>query len=370
MKKIFDFIKNNIFWSGLIISSLTILIVLICKNGIIFPFETIASYWGNESSYVIETWYRAVMSSAGENTAADQKGNDSSDQDGKDSKGENSSDPAAKNETSESIVSAQTETSDGATENATENTESSVTETETAESTEETAKVGVTKFITYPPSQVDSKYYSDPGKIALTTEYDYITVTDDSYFDDAAFIGDSRMLGLNDYSGWTNADFYCDNGFCTYDWANGKGVTFQKQHKKMTVEDAMAQRTYTKIYLMIGMNDCGYGTTADFKQRLTDMISMLEEKQPSAVIYLMANLHVSQAKAQGAALFNNIDINDKNVAIGECADGIKTFFLDYNGLYTDENGFLKADYTFDGAHLYARNYQPWLDYIKSHVVSR
>ena len=112
MKKIFDFIKNNIFWSGLIISSLTILIVLICKNGIIFPFETIASYWGNESSYVIETWSRAVMSSAGENTAADQKGNDSSDQDGKDSKGENSSDPAAKNETSESIVTAQTETSD------------------------------------------------------------------------------------------------------------------------------------------------------------------------------------------------------------------------------------------------------------------
>lgn len=232
---------------------------------------------------------------------------------------------------------------------------------------ETAVKHGVTNFITYVPTQVDSKYYSDPGKIALTTDYDYSTV-DDSYFDDAAFIGDSRTLGLNDYSGWTNADFFCENGFCTYLWKKGTEVTYQKTHRKMTLEDAVSLRKYGKIYLMIGMNDCGYGTTEDFRGRLQDMIAMIEDRQPDAVIYLMANLHISKAKSDGDAIFNNTDINDKNVVIGECADGVRTFYLDYNGLYTDDSGFLKQELTFDGVHLYAKYYQPWLDYIRSHAV--
>jgi lysophospholipase L1-like esterase len=82
----------------------------------------------------------------------------------------------------------------------------------------------------------------------------------------------------------------------------------------------------------------------------------------------MANLHISKAKSDGDAIFNNTDINDKNVVIAECADGVRTFYLDYNGLYTDDSGFLKQELTFDGVHLYAKYYQPWLDYIKSHAV--
>ncbi len=136
----------------------------------------------------------------------------------------------------------------------------------------------------------------------------------------------------------------------------------------MTLEDAVSMRKYGKIYLMIGMNDCGYGTTEDFRGRLQDMITMIEGRQPDAIIYLMANLHISKAKSDGDAIFNNTDINDKNVVIAECADGVRTFYLDYNGLYTDDSGFLKQELTFDGVHLYAKYYQPWLDYIKSHAV--
>ena len=54
--------------------------------------------------------------------------------------------------------------------------------------------VGVTEFLSYEPSDVKSPYFKDPGKKALTTTYPYETV-DRAYFQDAAFIGDSRTTG-------------------------------------------------------------------------------------------------------------------------------------------------------------------------------
>ena len=55
------------------------------------------------------------------------------------------------------------------------------------------------EYISYDKKKTNSPYYSDPGKIPLTTEHDYVKVSDD-YFDDAVFIGDSRMEGMEDYS--------------------------------------------------------------------------------------------------------------------------------------------------------------------------
>lgn len=341
------------FITGLIICAAAVLIYMTVRNGAMYPAQKIGEYWSEESDLFVKEW-----TNDGSGAAAGKAGVKVSDTQA----GAGDKDP----QTVSGNSSKGTDNKDN--EDDKDNEKNSAEDK--AESTSSDINAGVTEFITYTPQQTDSKYYSDPGKIALTTTYDYVTVTDDSYFDDAAFIGDSRMLGLNDYCGWKGADFYCDNGFCTYDWQNGKTVTFQRTHKKVKIEDALSQKNYTKIYLMIGMNDCGYGNTADFKQRLSEMISMFEEKRPDAVIYLMANLHVSREKAQDSPIFNNTDINDKNVAIGECADGIHTFYLDYNGLFTDESGFLKQDMTFDGAHLYARCYQPWLDFIKSHVVRK
>ena len=65
---------------------------------------------------------------------------------------------------------------------------------ETPEIQEEIVK-GTTKFLPYTPLEIESRYYSDAGKIALTTEYPYV-LENDSYFNDAAFLGDSRTLGI------------------------------------------------------------------------------------------------------------------------------------------------------------------------------
>lgn len=227
---------------------------------------------------------------------------------------------------------------------------------------------GVTKFEKYKPVKIDSPFYTDRGKTALTTEYNYGKV-DDKYFSDAAFIGDSRMLGLCDYSGLKDkTDFYCETGFSLYKWTKGATITFQNTGKSVDLKSALKKKTYGKVYLMLGMNDLGFGNSELFAGWLKEMVDMIKETQPKAIIYLMGNLHLSKKVNNPKTTYNNINVNDKNVSMALLADGVTTFYLDPNSIFTDKNGYLKSDLTSDGCHVYGYCYKDWVDFIKEHAV--
>lgn len=237
-----------------------------------------------------------------------------------------------------------------------------------AEEEEKPVYAGRTIFEMYTPAETNSIYYIDEGKVALTTEYDY-TVVGEEYFDDAAFLGDSRTMGISDYSG-LNADFFCENGMTIYKLLDEAGVTYQKTGEKVNLNQVMQQKQYGKIYIMLGMNELGYRDTNYFLERYREVLSQIREWQPQAVIFLMANLHVSAEKNNIQTEFNNININAKNVAAATLADGINVFYLDSNPLFTDEDGLLKEDITFDGVHLYANNYMEWKTFLMEHGIVR
>ncbi|MCI8357486.1 MAG: hypothetical protein HFI51_04985 [Lachnospiraceae bacterium] len=228
--------------------------------------------------------------------------------------------------------------------------------------------VGQTVFVEYPPVATDSIYYEDVGKTALTTEYPYTKVGED-YFKDAAFLGDSRTMGISDYAG-LDADFYCENGMTIYKLLGEKGVTWQKTGEKVNMNEVLQQKKYGKIYIMLGMNELGYGDTEYFREHYEAVLAQIREWQPEAVIFLMANLHVSQEKNNLDTEFNNININAKNAAAASLADGIDVFYLDSNPCFTDENGLLMSERTFDGVHLYADNYEIWKNFLMEHGVVR
>lgn len=232
----------------------------------------------------------------------------------------------------------------------------------------EEAVVGQTLFVEYPPVETDSIYYEDVGKTALTTEYPY-TVVGEDYFKDAAFLGDSRTIGISDYAG-LDADFYCENGMTIYKLLGEKGVTWQKTGEKVNMSEVLQQKRYGKIYIMLGMNELGYGDTEYFREHYQAVLEQIREWQPQAIIFLMANLHVSAEKNNLETEFNNININAKNAAAASLADGIDVFYLDSNPYFTDENGLLKSELTFDGVHLYANNYAEWKNFLMEHGVVR
>lgn len=226
-----------------------------------------------------------------------------------------------------------------------------------------------TEFVEYTPIKTNSRYYSDAGKVALTTTYDYV-LENDSYFNDAAFLGDSRTLGISDYAGLDGADFFCDNGMTIYKLLEDAGVTWQRTGEKVDMKKILQENHYGKIYIMLGMNELGYGDTLMYMKQYLKVIRQIQDWQPEAVIYLMANLHVSREKNNMESEFNNININDKNVAAARLADGRDVFYLDCNPLFTDEEGYLQSELTFDGVHLYAQHYDKWRTFLMEHGVER
>ena len=223
--------------------------------------------------------------------------------------------------------------------------------------------------VVYDPADIDSRYYKDCGKIALDTPADYVTVEDD-YFDDACFDGDSRMVGIFDYAGWDKADFYCDNGYCIYNYMGGKNVICQNNNKKYKLEDAIKRKKYGKVYIMMGTNDCGYGTTESFKESYSEMLEMIKTQLPDAVIFTVSNMRISKdaEKNDKTGVYKNLNINDKNTAIAELADGERVFYFDINAPFVDKDGYLIDEYTFDGFHVYAKQYTEMAEIFKAHGI--
>lgn len=236
---------------------------------------------------------------------------------------------------------------------------------ENAANAEEKPK-GITNFEYYDPVPTESRYYEDAGKVAMTTEYPY-TKEDISYFNDAAFLGDSRTLGISDYAGLEEADFYCDSGMMIFKLLEEE-ITYQKTGSKVYMKDVLQEKQYGKIYIMLGMNELGYGNTELYLDKYRQVLQQIREWQPEAIIYVMANLHVSREKNNMETEFNNLNINAKNAASASLANGTDVFYLDVNPVFTDEEGYLKAELTFDGVHLYAQHYDAWREFLLEHAV--
>lgn len=231
---------------------------------------------------------------------------------------------------------------------------------------EEELSPGETLYEEYEPIKTDSIYYYDVGKTALTTTYAYEKVGE-SYFEDAVFFGDSRTLGISDYAG-LDADFYCENGMTIYNLLGDEGVINQSTGKKENIPELLKQKQYGKIYIMLGMNELGYRTTEYFGEQYQAALEQIRAWQPDAVIFILGNLHVTRDKNNMETEFNNVNINSKNVAVAGLANGKDIFYLDSNPLFTDEEGFLRDELTFDGVHLYADGYTVWRDFLMEHGV--
>ncbi len=207
-----------------------------------------------------------------------------------------------------------------------------------------------------------------PGDSALP-EVQYAAVEDD-YFADAVFIGDSRTVGLFEYGGLEEtAAFYASKGLTVYKMFEAQIVDVPGERKKITVEEALQQNSFGKIYLMIGINEMGTGTVESFLEKYQEVVDHLRELQPDAVIYLQAIIKVTSERSAQGDYINNEGIIARNEGIAKLADNEKIFFLDVNPLVCDETGGMIPDYTFDGVHLKAKYIGIWKDYLKSHAIS-
>ena len=128
------------------------------------------------------------------------------------------------------------------------------------------------------------------------------TAAPEGYFNDALFIGDSRMVGIDMMQTIDGATFFTTVGMSltgamsTSADVAGVGTT--------TLPALLQSRQFGKIYVMLGINDIG-GSVEALKQTYSNLVDKLRAAQPDAIIYIMSNLHVSATQDSRGTAVNN-----------------------------------------------------------------
>ncbi|MGN0342861.1 MAG: GDSL-type esterase/lipase family protein [Roseburia sp.] len=231
--------------------------------------------------------------------------------------------------------------------------------TEQEEATESLAlaeEIGTEEIST---EEIETEVIEEPQ----TYEFTHV---DQSYFDDAVFIGDSRTVGLRDYSGWDNATYYASVGMTVYDLFTDPIV--KEQGRTITVEQALKEHQFGKVYLMVGINEMGTGNVDTFMEAYEEAVEHLRELQPDAIIYVEGIMYIKKSRSDRDPIFNNPAIQERNDRIAELANNQDIFYIDVNEVVMDETGNLNPEYTYDEVHLLGKYYSVWTDFLLDHAI--
>ena len=174
---------------------------------------------------------------------------------------------------------------------------------------------------------------------------------DDSFFDDAAFLGNSLVDGFRLYSGLTGCTVYASTSMTVV----GAG----------DLVNQMPQGTYGKVYILLGINEIGYDSYY-FKELYSQLLDQIVQSQPDADIYIMGLSPVSANKSASSSTFNMDKVNEYNDRLLELAEEKRFYYIDLCEALAGEDGFLPAECTTDGVHFTPDKYTQWLDYLKTH----
>lgn len=212
---------------------------------------------------------------------------------------------------------------------------------------------------TVPPSETGPYDFSQSVPESAEVE--------NSYFDDAVFIGNSRTEGFKLYSGLSNAQYYTAIGLMV-------DTIFTKPYatvdgEKTTIMEALKTTEFSKVYIMLGMNELGWVYGSVYQEYYGRIIDAIREINPDAVIYIQSILPVSAEKSESDQIYNNERINEFNSLLRELAEEKEVYYVDVAQAVSDENGCLPEDGSFDGVHLTPEYCGKWRDYLKTHTVT-
>lgn len=191
------------------------------------------------------------------------------------------------------------------------------------------------------------------------------TTAGDDYFNDACFIGDSRTVGIRDYCNMEQTTFLCKTSLTIFDYDKPK-VTFNG--KKTSIKDVLSQNQFAKIYLMVGINECGTGTPETFYEDYRAVVEDIRRLQPQALIFIQGNLLVTRERSGQSKDINNENISARNQLISTLANQQDIFYIDINESEFCEDGALVDSYTWDQVHVKAQYYPIWKDYLLQHAI--
>lgn len=216
--------------------------------------------------------------------------------------------------------------------------------------------------VTKDPPQEEPYDFSQPAPQREAVE--------NRYFDDAAFVGDSRTDGFMIYSGIGTGKNLTSNGLSIFKLAEKKALKIDG--KDYTLLEALALEEYGKVYLSLGINELGIHNDKGFYSSYCSAIDKIRKVQPNAVIYIqgLIPLNEKQIEEYNGNKYNltNEHLRVYNDLMQKVAEEKQVVYLDLYTEFADENGSLPEGISRDGVHLKKDACIQWLEYLKTHTV--
>ena len=206
---------------------------------------------------------------------------------------------------------------------------------------------------------------------------------EDSYFDDAIFIGDSVSLKLNLYvtkSRQSNSTLLGKAQFLTAG-SMGSGNALQEvsddsihplyNGEKMSLADAVAASGAKKVYIMLGMNDLAVYGVDGAAANMETLLKGILEKTPDAQIFVQTATPLVKAKNVETNKLNNTNMRLYNEKLSEICASNGWYLVDVSSAVQDSEGNLNLSYCSDpddmGIHFTDEGCDVWIDYLYTHT---
>ena len=236
----------------------------------------------------------------------------------------------------------------GESENTTENTAESVTEAPVTD-----------RFTGLPDGSDDYMDIVVPAQASAV---------DDSYFEDAVFIGDSRMQGFRNLSGITKGSFVTAVGMELENFYTDSQIATAAGN--VTVLDALKNINFSKIYMMLGTNELGaYDMNSvgeSYRQVLADIKQLSSSADP--VVYVYSVIYVDESLVTTGDYVNNANVDAVNMEILKMCKEEGYHYINLNEVLSNGYHGLISGAAEDGIHLNTDYCKDWLEYTKTHYI--
>lgn len=167
---------------------------------------------------------------------------------------------------------------------------------------------------------------------------------------DKVFVGDS-ISDYGNFQEYFSEEVVLNRGISN---DNAKGV--------LNRIDEVVNRNPKEVYMMIGINDILHGTDiVVFEENVKNIVQAFDQSSSKVIVQSILPVNNDIFKYE----LSNDDVAKFNEVLQKIAQDNDTSYLDLHPYFTNENGELKKEYTFDGIHLNGKGYQVWIDVLAS-----
>ena len=185
---------------------------------------------------------------------------------------------------------------------------------------------------------------------------------DDSFFADAAFLGNSLMEGLHLFGGLRFGDFYSGTSASVIS-VNTVTDFKDRNGDPSTMVNALLEQQYGKIFVLFGINELGFYVDG-FIDIYSELLAEIKAGEPNARIFIFSLTPVTMGRSTSDDLFTRERVELFNMAVKAMAEREGYEYMDLYSAMANADGWLPGADSTDGIHFTAPKFAQWSDFLR------